>query len=76
MKNPQCLQNSSISKKSDNCMKVFSTPAQYFARCLFISRFVNIYLLVRYTGLKTCKKMQQEEFVKVAYHSSSSESRK
>lgn len=55
-------------------MNVFSTPVQYLARCLFISRFVNTYLLVWYTGFKMCKKMQQEEFVKVPYHNTSFES--
>lgn len=55
-------------------MNIFPTPVQYLARCLFISRFVNSYLLVWYIGFKMCKKMQQEEFVKVPYHNPSFES--
>lgn len=48
----KCLQSISILKNLDNCVNIFSTPVQYLTSCLFISRFVNIYLLVRYTGLK------------------------
>lgn len=58
----KCLLSVSIMKNLDNHLKTHSIP-----RCLFVSSFGNIYLLVQYTGLKACKMMQQEEFVKTPY---------